>query len=52
MYNTYQDLDYGLSLVPPGTADYSQSITLASPVGRVVLCLTDCEGQARIHLQI
>lgn len=50
--NTYQDLDYELSLVLLGIADYSQSIILASPVDRVVLCLTDCEGRARIHLQI
>lgn len=52
MYNTYQGPDCGLSLVLPGTADYSQSITWASPGGRVVLCLTDCAGPARIHLQI
>lgn len=43
-HNTYQGLDYELSLVLPGTADYSQSITLAFPVDRVVLCLIDCAG--------
>lgn len=50
-YSTYPDLDYELSLVLPGTADYNQSIILASPVDRVVLYPTDCEGRARIHLQ-